>query len=156
MSNQSGAAIRRAVQSKINEKYNNYAPQRAFNRDYLIKDGVVNTENMNNLLKDLAKKYEFDPVGHKEAVELLNQNIDMNRISGHNLKVSEYLSSLSSGNIERMFANAGYSLREAADEIGVSEMDLLSEENWSGNKLTINGKSWEFKFQYDDSVWAVL
>lgn len=51
------------------------------------------------------------------------------------------------------FINAGYSIEEAAEELGVDEAMLLDPNNWDGDVVNINGKKYTVSFTYTGSVF---
>lgn len=61
--------------------------------------------------------------------------------------------------IEGMFANAGYTVEEAASEAGVTVEQLLDPTLWTGDIFSApgskggKGKDWRFVFRYHGSVW---
>jgi hypothetical protein len=57
-------------------------------------------------------------------------------------------------NIERLLANAGYSVEEAAEELDIDESDILETSNWSGDIFTFAGISYQVKFTYTGSLFT--
>lgn len=55
--------------------------------------------------------------------------------------------------IERMFANAGYSLSEAASEFGLTEAELLDPKNWNNDTYTEKGVQYAFTFSYTGALF---
>lgn len=55
--------------------------------------------------------------------------------------------------IERLFANAGYSVSEAAAEFELTEAELLDPKNWEGDIYTENGVQYAFTFTYTGSLF---
>lgn len=58
--------------------------------------------------------------------------------------------------ISRLFANAGYSVSEAAEEYDLDESKLLDTRNWSGDTYTEDGVSYEFKFTYTGALFKKI
>lgn len=59
--------------------------------------------------------------------------------------------------ISGMFANAGYTVKEAAKMINVDPDYILDKNNWDGDELTLpNGSKYMFKFNYDGAIWEKL
>ena len=55
-----------------------------------------------------------------------------------------------------MFANAGYSVSEAANEFGLTEEELLNPENWEGSIYTEGGVQYSFAFTYTGALFTRL
>lgn len=55
--------------------------------------------------------------------------------------------------VERLFANAGYSLSEAASTFGLKETELLNPKNWSGDVYTEDGNQYAFNFTYTGALF---
>lgn len=58
--------------------------------------------------------------------------------------------------IKRLLTNAGYSVEEAAEELGVTEEDILNTNNWKGDKFSHGSKTWQFTFTYTGSMFKLL
>lgn len=75
----------------------------------------------------------------------------------HEEKITDkYLRSrLAKDKYMKMFINAGYTLEQAASELGVVEEELFNESNWEGGTFTSprNDKKFTFQFTYYGSVW---
>lgn len=55
--------------------------------------------------------------------------------------------------IRRLLRNAGYSPEEAANELGISEDDILDAKNWKEDTFTYKGKSYTVQFNYTSSIF---
>ena len=58
--------------------------------------------------------------------------------------------------IRTMIANMGYTPGELAKKYGFKVGDLVNPDNWSGDTLTINGKSYELHFNYNGDVFEEI
>lgn len=57
---------------------------------------------------------------------------------------------------ERYIINAGWSVEELADEIGVKEEDLLNEDNWKEDYFSVDEARWLFEFRYNGPIMRRL
>lgn len=123
--------------------------------EYLVEDGVVNEDVKQKILDEIRDKYKDDPAEVLKKNRDITQLIDSAKVHNDTLKVSKVKASWENSRIKIAFANMGYTIDEAADEIGVSEMDLLNPNNWNGDVFRSGNKSWKFKFasDYDESPW---
>lgn len=151
-------------------------------RTYKTKKGLVTkTYTYNTKQLRVRKKYTIGSTGRvskasmRRIVERSMANPDETKhISEGQVraKVAEYLgrgmtsvseqrieASILHNRIEGMFANAGYTVEEAASEAGVTVEQLLDPNLWSGDIFSAPGtnggkaKDWRFVFRYHGSVW---
>lgn len=73
------------------------------------------------------------------------------------LRTKSLISMIEENRYKKMFINAGYTLEEAATEIGTTEKDLFDAKNWNGNLYTnpVTGLVFIFEWQpnYTGTVW---
>lgn len=55
--------------------------------------------------------------------------------------------------IDRLLANAGYTSKEAAQELGISEKEILNPKNWMNGQFTSGGKKWNISWSYTSSIF---
>ena len=55
--------------------------------------------------------------------------------------------------VEKFIINLGYEVGDLAEELKVSETDLLNPNNWSNDTFSVSGKSWKFKFKYEGTAY---
>lgn len=68
---------------------------------------------------------------------------------GKKLTTSGFYSYYEKDRIHKMLTNAGYTAEELANEIGVSEEDILNSSNWNGTRFM---GAWELEFNYTTSL----
>lgn len=65
---------------------------------------------------------------------------------GQRMTVKTLESLMADSKIAKFFINAGYSVDQAARELGVTEEYLLDKKNWDGSRITVNGRTWEVQW----------
>ena len=79
---------------------------------------------------------------------------------GKKLTLKGIMSRITENKREKMFLNAGVTLKEAAKEIGAKATDILNEDNWKDiygvKAFKWNGNYYAFNFTYEGSVWSKL
>ena len=149
--------------------YQNYKPSKTrrskslvtksgkVNKDALgsFKDAIINSSDLSEATKqDYLKRIDV-------AVKSAHDNkykLTVSGLKGRLMEVGSIsdIKEREEAKIRMMFVNAGYSLEEAAEELGVDELDLLNEANWNNGQLTLGDKTYEIKFTYTGSMFHEL
>lgn len=143
--------------------YNDYKPNKSRRSKTLVyKNGKVNKTVYN----DFADSISNSNISQASKLRLLlelEQEVKSAHDNKRKLTISgfkgkrEYTSGsrVDKGDAKRrmFFINAGYSIEEAADELGVDETVLLDPDNWDGDVVTINGKKYTVSFTYTGSMF---
>lgn len=104
----------------------------------------------NKRLESLLSKYE-----DFSDKEMIKTYVDYYSTQKQRITIKSIETKMLTNRYEKMFVNAGYTIEEAAEEIGVAAEDLLNEEYWEKDVFTTpNGKEYKFEFRYDDSVFV--
>lgn len=107
------------------------------------KGKVVNSK----LYQRLVKRY-----GQAELDRTLKNII---QTPGEKATYKHIQAIMSTNKIEKMIINAGLSPDEVAEEIGVTEDELLDPEHWIKDKFyTVDGRIFEFEFTYTGSIFT--
>lgn len=116
---------------------------------------AYNKKNIDDFKKEIMSSKEYTDAEKRGLIADLNIKIKQRMKDGKKLTTTGFFGELASDQIERMLVNAGYSLEEAAEELGVSEADLLDKRNWSGSGDTFKhaGDTWLFSFKYTGAVF---
>lgn len=144
-------AKNRVVKVKGKEyRYNEYGF--TMNSKIVTKSGKINEkmkERVVEALKDRgASIYEID---------LFEATAELRARQKRPMRAS-YAFSYGAGKSkrEKYIINAGWSVEELADEIGVKEEDLLNEDNWKEDYFSVDEARWLFEFRYNGPVMRRL
>lgn len=110
------------------------------------KNGKIYNDRVKDLLdstKDLGFRAQVEDIIEQKAKK------------GQRITLSSVIASAQKSEIATMIMNTGYTVEEAAEELGVSEKELLDPNNWSGkNFKTASMKdAKEFIFQYKGAIF---
>lgn len=120
------------------------------------KGGKINKKNIDKF------KNEINADNSLTAAEKRGLIADLNIIAKQRVKdrskltTTGFYGELANTKVSTLLANAGYSIEEAAAELGVSESDILDSGNWYGDVLTIGAASWTVKFTYTGSIFTAI
>jgi hypothetical protein len=120
------------------------------------KNGRLNKKNVEKF------KNEINADNSLTAAEKRGLIADLNIITKQRVKDKSKLTTtgfygeLASTKISTLLANAGYSIEEAAEELGITEADILESKNWRGDILTVGAASWAVKFTYTGSLFTAI
>lgn len=114
------------------------------------KSGKVNEKVLERLQKD-ASITERSVMGEK----IHNWKKDH---KGEALSLKTFKAMVATDAITRALYNAGYSVIEAADELGVSVNDILNQSNWVNGDFVVSdtGERYELNFTYDGGGAFIL
>jgi hypothetical protein len=115
--------------------------------------GIVNKKN----LADFKLEIQNSTIGAAEKRTLLadlDARIRERKRNKKKLTTTGFAGLQQEQNIERMFANAGYSISEAATEFELTEAELLNPDNWEGNIYTEKGVQYSFAFSYTGALFS--
>lgn len=108
------------------------------------KKNVEKFKQMINERKDLSEKDKIDLLADVDAYVF-----DAHR-NGRKLTTNGFLGKkYAKDSITRMLTNAGYSVDEFAKEAGVSEEEVMNEDNWKDSMFM---GMFEINFQYTGSI----
>lgn len=116
------------------------------------KDGRITTNSKKNVqkFKDAIMANDTYTADEKETlINDLNARIHNAHKLGKKLTTSGFMGMQESDKIERLLTNAGYTADELANEIGVTEQDILDSNNWAGD---IFMGAWKLSFNYTSSI----
>lgn len=117
------------------------------------KSGKIYTERVKDLLDNTT-----DPGFRANIEDAIKQRSKDNKSTSRTkdqkraLTIDGVIAAAQKSNIATMIMNTGYSVEEAAEELGVSESELLDESNWAGN--TFKPASKAFIFTYTGAIFA--
>ena len=117
-------------------------------RTLVGKGGRITTNSKKNVAELIAKIEDNKEYTRDEKITLINDlqaYVDQAHLSGKKLTVNGFFARYETDKINRMLVNAGYTADELAQEIGVSEEEILNPDNW--NKNVFMGV-WQLSFQY--------
>ena len=146
--------------------YNDYKPNKSRRSKTLVyKNGKVNKKVYNDFADSISNS-DISQASKLKLLLELEQEVkaahDYKRkltISGFKGKI-EYKSGSrldkDEANRRMFFINAGYSIEEAAEELGVDEAMLLDPNNWDGSVVNINGKKYKVSFTYTGSMFHAV
>lgn len=120
------------------------------NLNLVDKNGKVHKDRLKEYLSHIE-----DPADRiKVTEEVYNRSFHKRKLTIRGM--TSKLTASKKDDREYLFINAGYNtIEEAADEIGVSVDELLSDKNWKGSTFTRkDGQIFVFTFNYYGSVWA--
>lgn len=120
------------------------------------KSGQVNKKNVKAYKEQIDNNDNFNQAEKRMLKADLDNLIKQRSKNKQKMTTTGFEGFEAETRVERFFANAGYSLEEAAEMLNVSEKDLYDERNWQGNILTIGGQSYEVKFNYTGSLFQAL
>ena len=116
----------------------------------IYKSGKIQTKYISQIAEDLGKSY----------AQVLNELKEW--VKEGRRKVSElaFTKALKDERIALMFANTGYSLDEAAEEIGTTVEALTTYANWNWHESIyhdpITGKAYRFEFNYEGAIFRMI
>lgn len=125
--------------------------------DYLTVIGKrgIYKERLEALVKQFEDEEDYATAFDLEALEeQLESDVAKGKIG--RITAKSLISRAQQSKIARMFINAGYTVEQAAEEVGVSVDTLINEKNWDGSIFTVpkTGAMWHFVFNYNkESVW---
>lgn len=125
-------------------------------RKVLVKNGKVHDKNVDSYINKIKRSKVLTD---KEKLTLINDlkaKVKEYAQDGKTLSNYGFEGHRANNAIDRLFANAGRSIEDAAAEIGVSEQDLRNPKNWNDGVFTLNGKAWEFRMSYTGDVLSEI
>lgn len=117
-------------------------------RTLVGKNGVISKNSKKNVDELIRTIQERTDLSSSEKVTLINDvhaYVDAYHQSNKKLTVNGFFAHYESDKINRMLTNAGYTAQELADELGISEEDVLNRANW--DKDVFMGM-WQLDFNY--------
>ena len=120
------------------------------------KNGKVNKKNIEKFKNEINADSSLTAAEKRGLIADLNIIAKQRAKDKSKLTTTGFYGELASTKISTLLANAGYSVEEAADELGITETDILDAKNWSGDILTIGATSWRVKFTYTGSLFTAI
>lgn len=120
------------------------------------KNGKINKKNIEKFKDEINNDSSLNASEKRTLIADLNIVAKQRAKSGRKLTTTGFYGEMQSSKVSRVLANAGYSVEEAAAELGVTETDILNSGNWSGDVLTIGATSWTLKFTYTGSLFTAI
>lgn len=117
------------------------------------KSGKLNKKNIKAFKDEINSSTKYTEAEKRSLIADLNIMLKQRQKSNRRLTTTGFVGELESEAVSRMLSNAGYSIEEAATELGVSEADLLDAKNWKDDVFTIGSVAYQFKFNYTGSVF---
>lgn len=117
-------------------------------RTLVGKDGRITTNSKKNvqaLVDQINSNVNYSEAEKITLVNDLYSYVDQAHLAKKKMTVNGFWARYETDKISRMLTNAGYTAQELADEIGVTEEEVMNAENW--NKDVFMG-SWQLTFQY--------
>lgn len=121
-------------------------------RTLVGKNGVISQnskKNVENLITKIRQSTDYTESEKLTLINDLKARVAQAHSNGDKLTTNGFFARYEEDKINRMLVNAGYSAKELADEIGVSEEDILDANNW--NKGIFMGV-WELQFNYTGEI----
>ena len=120
------------------------------------KNGKINKKNVEKFKDEIRNDNSLTTAEKQGFIADLNIMTKQRAGEGRKLTTTGFYGELSSSRINRLLANAGYSVEEAAMELGINEADILNAANWSGDVFSYGGKNWSVKFTYTGSLFTLI
>lgn len=120
------------------------------------KSGQVNKKNVEEYKQQIENSNVYTEAEKRMLKADLNNLIRQRSKNKQKMTTTGFEGYEAETKIERFFVNAGYSVEEAAEILGVSEEEIYDKRNWQGNVLTVSGQSYEIKFNYTGSLFQPL
>ena len=115
--------------------------------------GVINKKNV-DAFKQEIRDSSISTAEKRTLLADLDANIRQRKGEKKKLTTTGFAGLQQEERIDRLFANAGYSVAEAAEEFGFSEEELLNPDNWRGDTFTQNGVQYAFAFTYTGALFS--
>ena len=119
----------------------------------ISKSGKLNKKNFDKFKAEIQNSTEYSLAEKRALLADLNAVVKNRLKNQKKLTSTGFMGEIAADKIERMFANAGYSLEEAARELEVSEAELLDTSNWSGEEFTSKKGKFKFRFDYTGNMF---
>ena len=117
-------------------------------RTLVGKNGVISKNSKKNVDELIQTIQERTDLSSSEKITLINDvyaYVDSYHQSNKKLTVNGFFAHYENDKINRLLTNAGYTAQELADELGISEEDVLNKANW--DKDVFMGM-WQLDFNY--------
>ena len=115
--------------------------------------GVINKKNV----EDFRQEIQDSDIGVAEKRTLLadlDARLRERKRNKKKLTTTGFMGLQQEEKVERLFANAGYSISEAAEAFGLNEEQLRNPANWSGDIYTQGATQYEFNFTYTGALFS--
>lgn len=154
---------------KVKRTWTNKKTGETITREYTYKTGksrkgYVLIDSKGYLRKKNIEKYkqmidsnDSYTIAEKRMLKVdLDNYISARKGSHRKLTTRGFEGHLQENEIERMFANAGMSSSEVAQDMGIEEADILNPDNWQNGLLVINGIKYAFNHNYTGDALEVV
>lgn len=154
---------------KVTRTWTNKKTGETITREYTYKTGksrkgYVLIDSKGHLRKKNIEKYKqiinandsYTVAEKRMLIVDLEDYINVRKGEKRKLTTRGFEGHLQENEIERMFANAGMSSSEVAQDMGIDEADILNPENWENGLLVINGVKYAFNHNYTGDALEVV
>jgi hypothetical protein len=118
------------------------------------KNGKINKKNIEKFKNEVRADSSLTAAEKQGIISDINIMTKQRAKEGRKLTTTGFYGEMQGSRVERLLANAGYSLEEAAEELNITEADLLDANNWSGDIFKYAGISYQVKFTYTGSLFT--
>ena len=112
------------------------------------KRGRTLKKNVERFKQSILDNPNYNEAEKRMLIADLNATIKQRKLDARKLTTSGFMGKQESDATTRFLANAGYSVDEFADELGVDIDDVLDQDNWHDGILTIGDRSFRFNWTY--------
>lgn len=129
---------------------------RTYTYAHKSKKGLTLVDKRGRILKKNVERFEdtilnspnYTDAEKRMLIADLKATIKQRKHDTRKLTTSGFMGKQEQNAITRFLANAGYSVDEFADEIGVSVDDVLEKTNWSDGIFKVDNRSFRFNWTY--------
>lgn len=118
--------------------------------------GVINKKNIEKLKEEIMNDPNLTNAEKRAALKDIDVYVFTRHQNKQKLTTTGFAGIEANDDITRMFANAGYTVEDAADLIGVDPDELLDEDNWVDGDFIYNGHTYRFNFNYTGDIWTEI
>lgn len=120
------------------------------------KNGKINKKNLEKFKNEIKADNSLTTAEKQGIIADVNIMAKQRAQEGRKLTTTGFYGELQNTKISRLLANAGYSVEEAANELGITETDILNTSNWSGDIFRFAGITYQVKFTYTGSLFTAI
>ena len=112
------------------------------------KRGRILRKNVERFKESIINNGNYNEAEKRMLLADLNATIKQRHYDERKLTTSGFIGKQQSDATTRFLANAGYSVEEFAEEIGVDIDDILDTNNWKDGILSIGNRHFRFNWTY--------
>lgn len=123
-------------------------------KGYVLVDkrGRVIQKNVDRM-KDAIQSGDYSEAQKRTMIADLNAIVKNRKKNQKKLTTRGYMGIQAEDSINRLLANAGYSLEEFSEETGISEDDIMNPDNWKDGKFKFKDRTIAFQWTYTGNFW---